>query len=75
MNYNKNFASMQVSARHLLAVGAVAGAFALALPALASASTYAYVDQSGFVRTVESNDPYAALAVAPNIDEHSVSYF
>ncbi len=42
-----------------------------AVPAFASAATYAFVDQAGEVKTVVANDPYAAMATAFNIDEHS----
>lgn len=43
----------------------------VASPAFANAAVYAYVDQAGEVKTVVSNDPYAAMATAFNIDEHS----
>jgi hypothetical protein len=43
----------------------------VASPVFASAATYAYVDQAGEVKTVVANDPYAAMATAFNIDEHS----
>ena len=42
-----------------------------ALPAFASASTYAYVDQSGNVRSTESGTWQSAITTAPNIDQHS----
>jgi hypothetical protein len=42
-----------------------------AVPAFANASTYAFVDHAGEVKTVVANDPYAAMATAFNIDEHS----
>lgn len=41
------------------------------LPAIAFASTYQYVDNSGNLRTVEANSPTQALATAPNIASHS----
>lgn len=46
-------------------------ALVFALPVVAFGATYAYVDQSGEVKTVTANDPYAAMLTAPNIDEHS----
>lgn len=40
-------------------------------PALTYAATYAYVNQAGEVSTITANDPWAAIQMAPNIDEHS----
>lgn len=42
-----------------------------AAPTFAYAALYAYVNQQGEVTTVTANDPYTAIATAPNIDEHS----
>ena len=59
-------------ARILVAAGLVVGSvFALALPTLAHAATYAYVNKSGEVSTVTANDWQTAIATAPNIHIHS----
>lgn len=50
---------------------AAVAALVLALPVAAFGATYAYVDQTGEVKTVESGDPMTAMLTAPNIDEHS----
>lgn len=50
---------------------AVSGVLAMAVPTLAYAATYAYVNQSGEVSTVTANDPTTAMRIAPSIDEHS----
>lgn len=42
-----------------------------ALPVLALASTYQYVDTGGNLRSVEANSPTQALATAPNLHIHS----
>lgn len=64
--------SLNSSARFLLGAGLIAVALVfVALPVLAAAATYAYVDQTGDVRTVESATPDVAIMTAPNIDEHS----
>jgi hypothetical protein len=42
-----------------------------ALPVLALAGTYQYVDVSGNLRSVEANSPTQAIAIAPNIASHS----
>ena len=44
---------------------------ALVSPATADAAQYAYVDNTGDVRSVTANDWRTAIATAPNIDEHS----
>ncbi|MES2223779.1 MAG: hypothetical protein V4469_02485 [Patescibacteria group bacterium] len=49
----------------------VIAAAVFALPAASFAATFAYVDQSGFVKTTVANDAYSAMLTAPNIDEHS----
>ena len=49
----------------------VATAVFIALPALASAASYAYVDNIGDVKTVTANDWQTAIAIAPNIYIHS----
>ncbi|MDB5204659.1 MAG: hypothetical protein JWP09_687 [Candidatus Taylorbacteria bacterium] len=46
-------------------------ALVFAIPAVSFGSTFAYVDQTGYVRTTEASDAYSAMLVAPNIDEHS----
>ena len=50
-------------------LGALALAF-VALPAAASAATYAYVNNTGEVRTIDAASAQAAL-MAPDIDNHS----
>ena len=50
---------------------ALSAFLALAAPGLASAATYAYVNQSGNVSTVEANTPNLAMDNAPSIDIHS----
>lgn len=54
-----------------LMLSALALVASVAIPAAAFAQTFAYVDQAGDVRTVESNDAQSALMTAPSIDEHS----
>lgn len=43
----------------------------LMLPAFASAASYAYVNTSGEVRTVEAASPATAINTAPGISLHS----
>lgn len=60
------------SVRRIVIAGIVASSmFVMALPSLASASTYAYVNKSGEVSAVTANDWQTALATAANIDIHS----
>lgn len=67
-----NRLSKPMHSRYGLVIAIVGLAMVLmALPALASAAIYAYVNQSGEVQIVTANDPYSAMATAPNIDEHS----
>ncbi|HUQ30400.1 MAG TPA: hypothetical protein VM103_02670 [Candidatus Paceibacterota bacterium] len=64
--------SVHTSTRFLITAGlAVASTLAFALPSLASAATYAYVNTAGEVRTVVSGDPMNAIATAPGIAMHS----
>lgn len=67
MTSTTRFANLASSA----AITALIVTASLALPALASASTYAYVNQSGDVRSTEANTWQSAIATAPNIDAHS----
>jgi hypothetical protein len=53
----------------LLGIAALA-AF-VAVPGLSLAATYAYVNQSGEVMTMEAPTPTQAINTAPGIDEHS----
>ncbi len=70
MTTSNRFSS--VGARVLLAAGlASSSVFAIALPSLAHAATYAYVDQAMEVKTVVANDWMTALATAFNINVHS----
>jgi hypothetical protein len=63
---------MNISFRTLLIAGVAASCLtALALPSLALAATYAYVNQAREVSTVNANDWQTALLNATNIDEHS----
>jgi hypothetical protein len=43
----------------------------LGVPGFSLASTYAYVDQVGEVKSFSANGSAAAIVGAPNIDEHS----
>ncbi len=43
----------------------------MAVPAMASAAVYAYVDTAGEVKTVTANDWMTAIATAPSIHIHS----
>lgn len=52
-------------------LGTLALAAVIALPTASFAAMYAYVDQSGNVRTVEANTPAEAIVTAPSIAEHS----
>ena len=53
------------------ALGIAAAAAALALPAATFAQTFAYVNTSGEVTTVEAADANTALMTAPSISLHS----
>jgi hypothetical protein len=56
----------------LLAAGvAASGLLTMALPGLAHAAAYAYVNQNQEVSTVNADDWQTALLNAPNIDIHS----
>jgi hypothetical protein len=56
----------------LLAAGvAASGVLTMALPSLAHAATYAYVNQSQDVSTVSADNWMDAIATASNIDPHS----
>lgn len=55
------------SKRFILALGLMAGVFTMALPGIASAATYAYVNKLGEVSTVTANDWQTAMATALNI--------
>ena len=48
-----------------------AAVIVMALPAMASAATYAYVDQGGYIRSVSADSAGQAMVVGPNIDENS----
>ena len=52
-------------------LGIAALAAALALPAATFAQTFAYVNTSGEVATVDAADANTALRTAPNISLHS----
>jgi hypothetical protein len=52
-------------------LGITAIAALAALPTASLAATYAYVNTSGEVTTVEAPDANTALATAPNIAVHS----
>lgn len=62
-------AILKVSTRSLL-IAIILMAVAI-IPALAFAATYAYVNQTGEVRTVVADNPMTAIMIAPSIDEHS----
>ncbi len=64
-----NKINSKISVRHLSAVVLVATA--VAIPALSFAATFAFVNQNGDVATVNADNANAAMAIAPNIDEHS----
>lgn len=56
----------------LIKTGLIAAAFTvMALPAMASAATFAYVNQSGEVVTVQADTAAQAMLTAPGIDENS----
>ena len=59
------------SRRVLLALGLMAGVFTMALPGIASAATYAYVNTLGEVSTVTANTWQTAMATAPSIHMNS----
>ncbi len=54
-----------------LLLGALALVATVAVPGISMAATYAYVNASGEVMTVEASTPSQALMTAPNIDNHS----
>lgn len=60
-----------VSRRLVLALGLMAGVLTMALPGIASAATYAYVNTLGEVNTVVANSWQTAIATAPNLHIHS----
>jgi hypothetical protein len=63
---------MNTPMRFLLTAGvAVSGVLATALPSLAHAATYAFVNQSGYVSSVSADNWMAAISNATNIDIHS----
>lgn len=69
-----NISFEKASPRLMVGVGLFAAALAflvLSVPVLSYAATFAYVSQTGEVRTVVADTPYSAMAIAPNIDEHS----
>lgn len=69
MNISNRFSIVSV---RLIAGGIAASSMlAMALPGLAHAATYAYVNQSQEVSTVTADDWMSAIATAPNIDVHS----
>ena len=49
----------------------MAAVVVMALPAMASAATYAYVNQGGEVVTVQADTAAQAMITAPGIDENS----
>ncbi|MDP1707267.1 MAG: hypothetical protein Q8L30_01825 [bacterium] len=70
MTTSNRFSS--TSMRRIVIAGiAVSSMFVMALPSLASAATYAYVNKSGEVSTVTANDWQTALATATNIHINS----
>lgn len=63
---------LSVASKGLLIAGLVASSmFVMALPSLASAATYAYVNKSGEVSTITADSATSALMTAPNMDTHS----
>ncbi|KND50957.1 MAG: hypothetical protein AB202_00935 [Parcubacteria bacterium C7867-007] len=54
-----------------LLFGALALAAVVAAPSASYALTYAYVNQSGEVMTMEAANPNQAIMTAPNIGLHS----
>lgn len=64
--------SVSAPARRLAEIAAIIIALAVvALPAIASAANYAYVDQVGNVRSITSDTWQTAIATAPNIHINS----
>ncbi len=61
--------SVNIGARFLVATALALATFAL--PSMAFAATYAYVNSTGEVRTVTANTPTEALSTAPGISTHS----
>jgi len=54
-----------------LYIGALALALMFSTPGLAFAASYAYVNRSGEVMSMEASNATTAIMNAPNIDEHS----
>lgn len=54
-----------------LLLGAVAAAAAVVVPGISFAQTFAYVNQSGEVMTMEADTAMQALTTAPMIHERS----
>lgn len=64
--------SLNTNTRFVIGAGlALASAATFALPSMASAATYAYVNSAGEVRTVNADAPMTAIAAAPGIAVHS----
>lgn len=62
----------QKSLTYAVTTGLIAVAFVLALiPTATHASTYAYVDAQGNVKSITANDWMTAIAIAPNIHINS----
>lgn len=56
----------------IIKTGLIAAAVVvMALPAMASAASYAYIDQGGYVRSITADSAAQAMMMGPNIDENS----
>lgn len=63
--------SMQLTHTFALGLMVLAALILTAIPTLSYAATYAYVNSTGEVMTVEASTWSIAIDTAPNIDEHS----
>lgn len=60
-----------VSVKFIAASIAISAVFAMALPTMTHAATYAFVNTSGNIASVTANDWMSAIANALNIHVHS----
>lgn len=66
------FTLSKIDSVSFIKTGLIAAAVVvMALPAMASAASYAYVDQTGYIRTVTADSAFQAMMTGPNIDENS----
>ena len=66
------FTFSKIDSVSFIKTGLIAAAVVvMALPAMASAASYAYIDQGGYVRSVTADSAAQAMMTGLNIDENS----